>query len=195
MNKSESKYFNTALIMNQALVELLNKKDFDFITIKEICEKAGVNRSTFYLHYENVNDLLEECIENSNKQFISYFNESTNDFIEKVKKADKQDLVLISPNYLIPYLTYIKENKILYLVAVKKSIQMGSIKKYNLMYEHIFAPIMNKYEINKKQQPYFMAYYINGVSAIVEEWIKNGCKDEISFICDVIIKCIRPYEN
>ena len=56
MNKAESKYYNTAILMNKALIELLNKKDFEFITVKEICEKAGVNRSTFYLHYETVND-------------------------------------------------------------------------------------------------------------------------------------------
>ena len=48
MNKSESKYYNTAVLMDEALLLLLETKDFDFITIKEICKKAGVNRSTFY---------------------------------------------------------------------------------------------------------------------------------------------------
>ncbi|MDO5813306.1 MAG: TetR/AcrR family transcriptional regulator [Bacillota bacterium] len=45
--------------MDQAFLELLEKKDFEYITIKEICQKANVNRSTFYLHYENMGDLLE----------------------------------------------------------------------------------------------------------------------------------------
>ena len=62
MNKNESKYYNTALLMDEALLQILEKKDFDFISIKEICQKAGVNRSTFYLHYENTNELLEETI-------------------------------------------------------------------------------------------------------------------------------------
>ncbi len=83
INKSESKYYNTALLMNQALIELLNKKDFEFITIKEICEKAGVNRSTFYLHYETIGDLLDECLENTNKKFVAYFNKDYKSFIEK----------------------------------------------------------------------------------------------------------------
>ena len=52
MNKAESKYFNTALRMDEALISLLRVKDLEYITVKEICEKAGVNRSTFYLHYE-----------------------------------------------------------------------------------------------------------------------------------------------
>ena len=73
MNKSESKYYNTALLMNQAFIELLNKKEFEFITVKDICKKAGVNRSTFYLHYESINDLLEECLDNINKKFIKYY--------------------------------------------------------------------------------------------------------------------------
>ena len=64
MNKSESRYFNTALLMNQALIELLAKKDISYISVKEICQKAGVHRSTFYLHYENIGDLLEETMEN-----------------------------------------------------------------------------------------------------------------------------------
>ena len=61
MNKSESKYFNTALAMDNALIALLEVKDLEYITVKEICEKAGVNRSTFYLHYETIADLVNEA--------------------------------------------------------------------------------------------------------------------------------------
>ena len=64
MKKNESKYFYTATLMNRALLSLLEKKDIEFITITEITAKAGVNRSTFYLHYDNIYELLEETIEN-----------------------------------------------------------------------------------------------------------------------------------
>ena len=73
MNKNDSKYFYTAQLMNQALLDLLEKKDIEFISITEITKKAGVNRSTFYLHYEDIYDLLEETIVNLNKKFISSF--------------------------------------------------------------------------------------------------------------------------
>ncbi|MBQ8872345.1 MAG: helix-turn-helix transcriptional regulator, partial [Clostridia bacterium] len=46
--------------MDEALIRLLEKKNYEFITVKEICTKAGVNRSTFYLHYETMDDLLME---------------------------------------------------------------------------------------------------------------------------------------
>lgn len=54
MNRSESKYFNTARRMDEALLSLLEEKDFAYITVREICARAGVNRSTFYLHYESM---------------------------------------------------------------------------------------------------------------------------------------------
>ena len=73
MNKSESKYFNTALLMDEAFIALLEVKDFEYITVKEICKKAGVNRSTFYLHYETIADLANEAMEVVNKRFQSYF--------------------------------------------------------------------------------------------------------------------------
>ena len=42
LNKSESKYFSTAARMDEAFLELIETKDFSYITVKEICEKAGV---------------------------------------------------------------------------------------------------------------------------------------------------------
>lgn len=57
--------------MDKAFLELLSQKDFVFITVKEICEKAGVNRSTFYLHYEMVADLLSESADYIYEQFMN----------------------------------------------------------------------------------------------------------------------------
>lgn len=68
MNKQENRYAATASLMDEALL-LLEQKYFDRITVKELCQKAGVNRTTFYLHYETMNDLLEETIDLINERF------------------------------------------------------------------------------------------------------------------------------
>ena len=99
MNKSESKYYNTALLMDEALLLLLEKKEYDFITVKEICEKAGVNRSTFYLHYETIDELLVETIELMNSIFMKAFDNK----VINPNITNKDDLFLIKDTYLIPY--------------------------------------------------------------------------------------------
>ena len=69
MNKQESRYSYTASLMDEALLRLLEQKDYDRITVKELCQKAGVNRTTFYLHYGSMNELLEETVEMINGRF------------------------------------------------------------------------------------------------------------------------------
>lgn len=192
MNKFESKYHHTALLMNQALLELLNQKDYNCISIKEICKKAGVNRSTFYLHYDNIHDLLQESIANIHKKFLSYFNNCPKHFVKQINDMTNADLILIKSNYLLPYLNYIKENCIIYQVSVKYPILMQSIAKYDLLNTEILFPIFKKFNIEEKANHYISAYYINGISAIVKEWIKKDCKDDINYICDVIIRCVNP---
>ena len=71
MNRFESKYLNTARLMDEALILLLEDKEFEYVTVKEICKKAGVNRSMFYLHYESTADLLEESVEYLNDKFFA----------------------------------------------------------------------------------------------------------------------------
>ena len=105
MNKSESKYFNTAVRMDEAFLKLLEKKDFEYITVKEICEEAGVNRSTFYLHYETLSDLLAECIRHLNQQFLAYMESDEYGVAAKLKTdCPLDELYLVTPKYLGPYL-------------------------------------------------------------------------------------------
>lgn len=193
MNKAESKYFNTALLMNQALIELLNKKEFEFITIKEICHKAGVNRSTFYLHYDTVCDLLDECIENISKNFFASFNKSQKDFFDKLQTSNKEDLIFITPEYLTPYLTFIKENKVVYQVFVTKHKTMNTANIFNQMNKNIFSPIFDKFGVEKNTQNYIIMYYLNGINAIINEWVLNNCLDNIEYIEKIIIDCVRPH--
>lgn len=131
MNKNESKYFNTAILFDEALIYLLEKKDIEYITIKEICKKAGVNRSTFYLHYENVNDLVEETLNYINEKFINYFNENSKDFIDKIKKSSLEELNLIEKKYLTPYLTFIKDNNRIFKASFNNPSGMKTSSRYN----------------------------------------------------------------
>lgn len=189
MNKNESRYFNTAIKMDQALLTLLEKKDFEYITIKEVCKEAKVNRSTFYLHYENMMDLLQETVEFMNKQFLGYFKQ--NDFIDKIQTSKIDELYLIDDHYLNPYLNYIKDNKKLFKITLAKTETLNLNKSYQQLYLHILDPIMNRYQINQKERKYIVAFYINGIMAIIKEWLKEDCKESQEEILELIKKCVK----
>ena len=48
----------TLMLIRKALMELLRQKPIQAISIKELCESAGINRGTFYAHYTDMYDLL-----------------------------------------------------------------------------------------------------------------------------------------
>ncbi len=192
MNKSESKYFNTALCMDEALIALLKEKDLEYITVKEICEKAGVNRSTFYLHYETITDLVNEAAETVNKRFFSYFQQNAHEFADEISAKELQELVLITQDYLHPYLHFISENKNVYRAAFRNPNEMQVNTKYRFLKKYIIEPILKRFGVPDVFWKYYIVYYIEGVMAIIKEWLNNDCTDSVETIATIIEECVRP---
>ena len=104
----------------------------------------------------------------------------------------KEYLILITPRYLMPYLNHVKNNKLVYEVSAKYPVLMKSNEKYKDLQTKILFPIFKSFGIDDKEGKYISAYYINGVYAIIDEWIKGGCVEDESDVCNLIIKCVRP---
>ena len=185
MNKNESKYFNTAKKMNDALIALLETKEYEYITIKEICHIANVNRSTFYLHYSNMNDLLEETIKSLNLSFNSHFKSKENESTI-ISKDNLEDLLLINDDNLIPYLNFIKENKNIYKVLKNHPQLFNANKTYEQMFRKLFVPIMNRFGLDEKWHKYLMDFYISGLTSIVLDWVYGDCKIPVQEVSDFI---------
>ena len=191
MNKSESKYFSTAARMDEAFLAILEKKEFDYITVKEICELAGVNRSTFYLHYETVADLLSESVSHMNEQFLVYMKKDSPTFVTKLHNCPLDELYLITPEYLTPYLGYIEQHKRLFRTATENAAVLGMDKSYEKMFRHVFTPILDRYGVSQQDRRYIMAFYIQGLMAIISEWLRNDCSDPIAYVIEMIQRCVK----
>ncbi len=100
----------TKRAIQAAVVELLQSKSIDAITVRELTEKADVNRSTFYLHYKDVYDLLEQMEEKALEELKTFLtsealSEFTKDGYPMLNRifshlADNQErfIVLFGPN-------------------------------------------------------------------------------------------------
>lgn len=194
MNKSESKYFNTALRMDEALIALLEKKDLEYITVKEICHQAGVNRSTFYLHYESIAELLDEAMEMINQRFLSYFPQEEEAVLGDMEHRELNDLVFVTQEYLLPYLRFIQDNKKVYRAAFRNPSSMQANARYGVLKQRILDPILERFEIPAARRPYYIAYYVEGIAAIVKEWLRHDCGDSVEMIAAIIESCVRPKE-
>ena len=195
MNKNESKYFNTAIKMDEALITLLEKKDFEYITIKEICDTAGVNRSTFYLHYENTADLLKETTRYIIDKHLSYYEIDKKRISLQFERCRREELLFITDEYLTPYLTFIKDNKRLFKISIKQFHSMHMDEVYGKMFDHIFSPILACFCVPEEERPYIMKFYLTGVFAVIMEWIDKDCSDDIKTVIKVITDCVMGERN
>ena len=190
MNKSESKYFNTATKMDLALISLLEKKPFEYISVSEICKTAGVSRSTFYLHYETIGDLLNEAVRYLLNDFLSYFSAGTQSIALNLTDCELNELIFIRDKYLTPYLSYVKDHKEVFRTALSNNKTFGFEDVYKRMFENIFNPILDRFHYPPNDRQYVMMYYLNGINAIVVEWLKTGCDKSTDELSNIVAVCI-----
>lgn len=58
--KEDQRVVMTKRMLREAIFRLVQRKEPDEITVTELCAEAGVNRATFYRHYEKPHDILDE---------------------------------------------------------------------------------------------------------------------------------------
>ena len=195
MNKSESKYFNTAVKMDLALVSLLKKKPMEYITVSELCETAGVNRFTFYLHYETLGDLLAETARYLLDDFLSYFSGDEKSVAFHLMDCEAEELIFVCDKYLAPYLSYIKDRREVFATALRYNRELGFEAVYRRLFENIFDPILERFAYPPEDRQFVMLYYLNGINAVVQEWLRRGCDKPIREISEIISVCIYGKDN
>lgn len=189
MSKSEVKFQNSALKMNKAMFELLEKKDFKEITITDICSKANVNRSTFYAHYDNLIDLLLETKNNFVDKFFNVYKLSEKD----IKNLSIEETDFVTDKYLIPYLKFIKQNKNFYKVFMENQILMRVDTVMDYLLKSVFIPICKKHNMNDETIiKYIARYYLSGINSAITLWLERDCIDDYNLISEIIIMCVKP---
>lgn len=105
-NINDPRAKRTRQLIQYAFGELLQKKEFDSITIADITQKATLNRATFYAHYDDKYMLLEEIVEMAFKEMLS----------EQVADAERLDhkvcsqLVSATYDYIVAFYDTCKFN-------------------------------------------------------------------------------------
>lgn len=190
VDASQSRYQRTADRMDEAFLELLGERDFPFITVKEVCARAGVNRSTFYLHYETVEDLLTESVRHMQEKFMGYFGGNAGATVRRLSTCPVGELDLVTADYLTPYLSFIRDNKRLFRVATEHPGTLRADRTYELMYHGVFETILTRLGVPEADRGYLMDFYIQGLMAIVARWLEGDCADPIEHVIAVIRQCV-----
>src|SRR3954453_23732446 len=75
MSRTDLRIVKTKIALHNALLDLLKEQALEDISISEICRKATINRGTFYLHYNQIEDLFEEYFKEITQDLASSYQE------------------------------------------------------------------------------------------------------------------------
>jgi len=122
--------------------------------------------------------------------FLSYYSTNTQSIAFNLMECELNDLVFTCDKYMSPYLSYIKDHKEVFGTALLHKKTLGLEDVYDRMFKGIFNPILERFHYSPNNRQYVMMYYLNGINAIVSEWIRNGCDKSIQEISEIITICI-----
>lgn len=176
MNKNDKRFIKTELNIKKAFVELCKCKEISKITITDICNYALINRCTFYLHYETIQDLINNVEDEYAMKLIEcykhyHYDKITDEFVDHLFQTilDNKDIFF--------YWLFLSNGKV------------NEINKEHLKNETI--PIwLSKSKISEYEATLAFEYITNGGMAILKNWFLNDFKDleETKQIFEKLIK-------
>lgn len=160
----------TKKLLTDALVSLLQHQHISSISVKELCELADINRSTFYTRYRDTSDLLS--------QIEAQVYENVKRYIEK--REYKQGSLPVSQQMLTSVLEYTRENIELFKALLSENCDFA-FQKDILELAQI---ISSKYDmgIDAKTLEYLRVFGIAGCISLLQKWLKDGAVESPEYI-------------
>lgn len=179
MKNQDRRIKYTKSVLKETLITLLKTKPINKITIKELCEKADINRSTFYTHYQDQYDLLKTI----EKEF---FLEIKNHLKKFQSHNNKSELITILEHILI----YIKENQELSKILLGDPNFSVLQKKIMLL---IQEPTIKEWY--QEESEYLLIFAITGSIGIIQEWLKNNMQETPKEIAEIITNSVYSFKK
>jgi len=168
----------TRMVLADSLIELMRTKSFEKITIRELCELANVNRSTFYLHYEDIYALLHS-IEADTLTWTQAFIQELN-----VSRMEGEDSTVRSLERLFE--CFVENSKYLQVLMSEQG-DLGFQKR-------IFSAAYRMCDLSSERGAFAapssenlrFIFIVTGGIGIIQHWLKNGLKESPLQIAKVI---------
>ena len=163
MANTDLRVQRTKKILKDTFNEMIVTTDFEKITIKDLCDKAMINRRTFYLHYSSIEDILED--------FISDYTHEYYDLIKDFNPIEEVDELVKS------YFTYSEEKGMMF-ERINTSPNFEYIRLRMIQKVEDYALSDNNFHMLKKfdeiSQNLIHSFINWSCVGLYREWVKNG---------------------
>lgn len=174
---------DTQKTIQNEFLKLYRKKDYDRISVKELCVAVPVARTTFYSYYQNIDELLEE-IENQQTQNLIFLNMG---FMDR-NEADDNNMEIF-----IGTLDYIMQRKELYEALLVKQPDYRFIQKWKGAIKYHF---WNRYFREKPNISYELTLEViaSAVISAYTYWLTHPQNVNVSQFNQMVIDMLKAID-
>ncbi len=180
--KNNRQFQETHRRMMNTLVSYLQERPLNKITVTEICTSLSVNRSTFYEHFTDIYDLMEQTETEFSKEGAACFADGL--------KHSRKDA-------FINFFRYVKEQRTFY------AVYLGQGKTIHFS-DKLLGEGMEKRRKNMAalrwgnmpaHEPYHMEFFRAGMNAVIRHWVEGGCTESPAELYDILIEEYMPWRE
>ncbi len=176
--KTDRRTIYTKNVIKDALLKLMEKKQFDQITVAALCRQAEITRATFYIHYDNLTVVLNELLEDA---LQTTEHESSNLSSNMLKMLDfitsQRNLTTLEQyDTLLPICQRIANQPKYRVLFLDESLSAYIIKKIYVTERDKIVPLLiNQCHLSRKEADKLYLFVIYGAYEVNKSmhWEKN----------------------
>ncbi|OUZ16458.1 hypothetical protein A5868_001379 [Enterococcus sp. 12F9_DIV0723] len=175
--KTDARIRYTRMAIKKSFISLINEKPVNKVTVKDVCDRAEINRATFYKHYKDCFDLLERI---------------ESEMIDQLKQLVREAQGKSMSTMFEKMFMKIKNESDLYLTVASDNGDTGLPSRIlNMFYKeaHPYFEVLLRGNSNQRED--WLYYFVaNGCAGILSYWINTGMKENTKEMADYISKMI-----
>jgi len=181
--KNNKRSRDTLQRIQQVFIQKLKEKNISKITVQEICLQAGINRTTFYTHYQDVYDLMEQLESEMSELMLQHF---TDEKTGKIKTIN-DDLFKELFQFILFHRDY-------YEACFRGSA--GSFSVSLPILERKWDPEDPVYQTagmrRQKDIEYRRRFFKAGLNAMIRYWLGTDCRETPEELSELIYRQYHP---
>ncbi len=167
----------TKRLLKDSVFELLEVKPLNKITIKEICENADVNRTTFYKYYGDQYALVKDAED----ELLA----KTSEFLKNLSSKKESGIASLEE-----FLSYVKTNSDAFRILLDKN--SNTEFRYRLMSLAMELVMTEHYELNIKDEDkkYVYCMIIMGAISTIGLWVNSNCEQTVEYMAELMFNLV-----
>lgn len=163
--KGDRRVRYTRMMLKESLMRLMESKSISKITIKELCEAADINRSTFYAHYRDQYDLLhqieDEIVDEINAALAGFNLSDSDGALRTMEKVFR----------------YVADNSGFCRLLLGEKGDVEFQKRVVVLFQgRYIEQWLAQKGVDSETVEYLYLYLVNGSIGVVQSWLKTGMR-------------------